>query len=129
MNNLIEDIKLSLSILKVESNLSSIEIEFFLKQVKQQVLNITNLKDVPIELETVLLKRTVGSILESFRTNGTLVVNNEKVEDFNLSSITRGDVSMSYKGTSASDKFNELINSYINYGEKEILTYRVIKWI
>lgn len=129
MKEIIEDIKMELSILKVQTDMQDKEIGYYIKQVKQKILNTINSDTLPDKLEYVLIKRVVGEILKTLVASNNLIVNNEKVEQLQVSSITRGDVSMSYKGASTSDTFNSIIKTLVEYGNDEILRYRVIKWI
>lgn len=129
MKNIIEDIKMELTMLKVNTELQDEQVAFYIKQVKQKILNITNLEEAPKQLEYIIAKRAVGEILNTLVSSNALVVNGEAIQSVEVSSITRGDVSMTYKGTSTSDTFKKLITSYSEYGQDEILKYRVIKWI
>lgn len=108
MKNIIEDIKMELTMLKVNTELQDEQVAFYIKQVKQKILNITNLYEVPKQLEYIIAKRAVGEILNTLVSSNALVVNGEAIQSVEVSSITRGDVSMTYKGTSTSDTFKSL---------------------
>lgn len=128
MEKLIENVKKEFKVLRIDLTLTDEDIDYYLQETKQSILNKINSYKLPRELNHVLVKRTVGAIIELISTSGTLVINNEKIEDKNLKSITRGDVSMSYDGTSSISKTTELLNKFQNYGDSEILKFRIIRW-
>ena len=102
-----------------------------LGKVKEYIKNITNLKVIPEGLEYVLIDRAIGEFLVFKKGTGTLELSNIYL-DAVFSSIQEGDtrVDLGYgKGTQTPEqRLDNLINYLISYGEREILSYRRLRW-
>ena len=102
-----------------------------LGKVKDHIKNITNLKVIPEGLEYVLIDRAIGEFLVFKKGTGTLELSNIYL-DAVFSSIQEGDtrVDLGYgKGTQTPEqRLDGLINYLISYGEREILSYRRLRW-
>ena len=102
-----------------------------LGKVKEYIKNITNLKVIPEGLEYVLIDRAIGEFLAFKKGTGILELTNIDLDTV-FSSIQEGDtrVDLGYgKGTQTPEqRLDNLINYLISYGEREILSYRRLRW-
>lgn len=95
---------------------------YLLEDKTNEILVLTNLKTLPKALEHVVIKRALGEYLS---------INNNNYESINepvLQSITRGDVSMTYKADTNKTDIASTVNSLQSYGQNLILKHRVIRW-
>lgn len=126
--DILEGIRMLFNICGIEitNNIESL-IRFNINQTKQSICNYINQKEMPEELNYVCLTRSLGLSLKTLSSMGLLNSENFKIEPI-ITSMTRGDISMSFKGLSYDEKINTLINTFEIYGEKELNNFRVIKW-
>ncbi|MDB8821383.1 MAG: hypothetical protein E6005_03855 [Peptostreptococcus sp.] len=99
---------------------------FLIQSITQDILNYCNLKELPKELEHVVVRRVVANLLNSkLQTSGEGSIEVEK----GIKSITEGDVSVSYD--TSLDK-GVLISSFIkdnlNYGMDNLYSFRDFRW-
>lgn len=99
---------------------------FLIQSITQDILNYCNLKELPKELEHVVVRRVVANLLNSkLQTSGEGSIEVEK----GIKSITEGDVSVSYD--TSLDK-GVLISSFIkdnlNYGMDNLYSFRDFSW-
>ncbi len=102
-------------------------IESTLDEVKQEILNECNLDEFPKELSNVLVIRTVGSLLSIPFIQKKINVDGLDL-DRAVSSITRGDISMSFKEMSDGEKMQQYISKLEKYGQTQIYKFRRIVW-
>lgn len=102
-------------------------LEDIIDEVETEILNFCNLTELPKGLESVVVIRTVGNIL-----NMPFIKSKIDIEglDFEraISSITRGDISMSFKGDGDVDKLENYISKLNTYGEDQLYNFRRIVW-
>ncbi|MDB8851652.1 MAG: hypothetical protein E6147_02940 [Peptostreptococcus sp.] len=99
---------------------------FLIQSITQDILNYCNLKELPKELEHVVVRRVVANLLNSkLQASGVGSIEVEK----GIKSITEGDVSVSYD--TSLDK-GVLISSFIkdnlNYGMDNLYSFRDFRW-
>lgn len=99
---------------------------FLIQSITQDILNYCNLKELPKELEHVVVRRVVANLLNlKLQTSGEGSIEVEK----GIKSITEGDVSVSYD--TSLDK-GVLISSFIkdnlNYGMDNLYSFRDFRW-
>ena len=89
-------------------------LEFVIESTIQDILNFCNLKEIPKELEHVIVRRVLAKILDfKLQTSDADSINIEK----GIRSITEGDVSISYD--TSLDRgvlLSKFIKDGLNYG-------------
>lgn len=99
---------------------------FAIESTIQDVLNFCNLKEIPKELEHVVIRRVLTKILDfKLQTSGADSINIEK----GIRSITEGDVSISYD--TSLDRgvlLSKFIKEGLNYGMDNLYSFRDFRW-
>lgn len=99
---------------------------FAIESTIQDVLNFCNLKEIPKELEHVVIRRVLTKILDfKLQTSGADSINIEK----GIRSITEGDVSISYD--TSLDRgvlLSKFIKEGLNYGMDNLCSFRDFRW-
>lgn len=99
---------------------------FLIQSITQDILNYCNLKELPKELEHVVVRRVVANLLNSkLQTSGEGSIEVEK----GIKSITEGDVSVSYD--TSLDKgvlISRFIKDNLSYGMDNLYSFRDFRW-
>ena len=88
-----------------------------LKRAEQSIMNSCNTECVPCELRFVALDIAAGEYL--------LAAKAHREETRGIKSISEGDVSVTFEDE---EKIDGVIDSLLNKGREEVLSYRRIKW-
>lgn len=103
-------------------------INFICEKVENHIKNVCNICEIPDGLKNIYVDMVCGEFLQFKHNTGQLADTNFDVDNA-LSSVTMGDVSMSFdKSASVAAKFASLIDMLINSGKGELLCYRKIRW-
>ena len=99
---------------------------FAVESTIQDILNFCNLKEIPKELEHVIVRRVLAKILDfKLQTSDADSINIEK----GIRSITEGDVSISYD--TSLDRgvlLSKFIKDGLNYGTDNLYSFRDFRW-
>lgn len=99
---------------------------FAVESTIQDILNFCNLKEIPVELEHVIVRRVLAKILDfKLQTSDADSINIEK----GIKSITEGDVSISYD--TSLDRgvlLSKFIKDGLNYGTDNLYSFRDFRW-
>ena len=99
---------------------------FAVESTIQDILNFCNLKEIPVELEHVIVRRVLAKILDfRLQTSDADSINIEK----GIRSITEGDVSISYD--TSLDRgvlLSKFIKDGLNYGTDNLYSFRDFRW-
>lgn len=99
---------------------------FAVESTIQDILNYCNLKEIPVELEHVIVRRVLAKLLDfKMQTSGADSINIEK----GIRSITEGDISISYD--TSLDKgamLAKFIKDGLNYGMDNLYSFRDFRW-
>jgi hypothetical protein len=99
---------------------------FAVESTIQDILNFCNLKEIPVELEHVIVRRVLAKILDfKLQTSDADSINIEK----GIRSITEGDVSISYD--TSLDRgvlLSKFIKDGLNYGTDNLYSFRDFRW-
>ena len=99
---------------------------FAVESTIQDILNSCNLKEIPVELEHVIVRRVLAKLLDfKMQTSGADSINIEK----GIRSITEGDVSISYD--TSLDRgvlLSKFIKEGLNYGTDNLYSFRDFRW-
>lgn len=99
---------------------------FAVESTIRDILNFCNLKEIPKELEHVVIRRVLAKILDfKLQTSGADSINIEK----GIRSITEGDVSISYD--TSLDRgvlLSKFIKEGLNYGMDNLYSFRDFRW-
>lgn len=99
---------------------------FAIESTIQDILNFCNIKEIPKELEHVVIRRVLTKILDfKLQTSGADSINIEK----GIRSITEGDVSISYD--TSLDRgvlLSKFIKEGLNYGMDNLYSFRDFRW-
>lgn len=99
---------------------------FAVESTIQDILNFCNLKEIPVELEHVIVRRVLAKILDfKLQTSDADSINIEK----GIRSITEGDVSISYD--TSLDRgvlLSKFIKDGLNYGTDSLYSFRDFRW-
>ncbi|WAW15450.1 hypothetical protein [Peptostreptococcus equinus] len=105
---------------------SDFSLEFAVQSTIQDILNFCNLKEIPKELEHVVIRRVLANLIGfKLQTDGAESMNIEK----GIKSISEGDVSITYY--SSIDKgalLNKFIQDSKNYGLDNLYSFRDFRW-
>lgn len=105
---------------------SNFSLEFAVQSTIQDILNFCNLKEIPKELEHVVIRRVLANLIGfKLQTDGAESMNIEK----GIKSISEGDVSITYY--SSVDKgalLNKFIQDSKNYGLDNLYSFRDFRW-
>lgn len=102
-------------------------IVFSLQKVKQDILNQCNVSEVPDGLHYALVDQTTGLVLQSKNAVGQLEISSLDLSGI-VQSVKVGDASVSYSGSSDTEKFNGLLNYLLSSGKDDYTCYRKFKW-
>lgn len=99
---------------------------FAVESTIQDILNFCNLKEIPKELEHVVIRRVLAKILDfKLQTSGADSINIEK----GIRSITEGDVSISYDiSLDRGVLLSKFIKDGLNYGMDNLYSFRDFRW-
>lgn len=99
---------------------------FLIQSITQDILNFCNLKEIPKELEHVVVRRVVANMLNlKLQASGEGAIEVEK----GIKSISEGDVSISYD--TSLDKgvlLSRFIKDNMKYGMDNLYSFRDFKW-
>ena len=109
------------------SNIDTSTLELIKSMEIQSILNKINQQKLPRELEYIVIQRIVGKYLNMLYSSGKLNLNALNLEP-QLTSIKRGDVSMTYKEDSDTDKIKRVIEYLITFNDEELYSFRRIIW-
>lgn len=125
---LIDDIKNRLKMIGYEwKKEDETVINFVIDKVENSIKTRCNIDEIPNTLEQIIVDRVCGEFLYSFKSTGNL-------EGFNfeasIKEIKDLDTTVVYAvGSDSSEKqFDLLIDSLRNYGEREVLSFRRLRW-
>ncbi len=95
---------------------------------ENHIKNFCHIAAVPDGLLSFAARRIVGEFLRM--KNGMGMLNIETLDlSGAVTQIKEGDVSVSFgNGSSDIDKFNRLLNAFLNDGKGELICYRKLKW-
>ena len=102
-------------------------IDYFLKEIENEILNFCNTKELPEQLRYILVRRAAGRfLLAKLSSNGL-------GESFDYSAavkeIREGDVSISYADRADYKSiFITQISAMASFGEDELIGFRRLKW-
>lgn len=104
------------------------EISFIMLDIENRIKNSCNTTSVPEGLHCVAVDMICGQFLMNRKNTGRL-----ELSDLDLSgaitSITEGDVSISFDASSTDEqRFNQLVNYLMTKGEGDFVCYRKLKW-
>lgn len=106
-------------------------LRFCLESVRSTVKNMIHCKNVPKELEHIVMRRTIGAFLKSKKAfaPGDLTMLDL---DCAVKQIQEGDTNITFAVGSGSltpeQRLDNFINSLLNTGQDEIMHYRKLKW-
>lgn len=102
-------------------------IDYFLKEIENDILNFCNIKELPEQLRYILVRRAAGRfLLAKLSSNGL-------GESFDYSAavkeIREGDVSISYADRADyKSVFITQVSAMASFGEDELIGFRRLKW-
>lgn len=97
-------------------------IEYMIDAETQHILNDINQKELPSELQHVLVYRVIGSYITTNK-NKLIEADGEMA-----SSIKMGDTEVQFKGTDKSSRLQELANALSGYGRGDLACFRRLRW-
>ena len=97
-------------------------IEYVINAETQHILNDINQKELPSELQRVLVYRVIGSYIITNK-NKLIEVDGEMA-----SSIKMGDTEVQFKGTDKSSRLQELATVLSGYGRGDLACFRRLRW-
>ena len=97
-------------------------IEYMIDAETQHILNDINQKELPSELQHVLVYRVIGSYITTNK-NKFIEADGEMA-----SSIKMGDTEVQFKGTDKSSRFQELATALSGYGRGDLACFRRLRW-
>ena len=102
---------------------------FLIQKVENYIKNITNLSTIPEGLDNVAVDMVVGEFLLNKKSIGGLTGFDLEAA---IKQIQEGDTSITYaigEGDLTPEKrLDNLINYLLTHGERELLSYRCVKW-
>lgn len=111
------------------SRLSDNELSIYVKNEITNILAYINRKELPKTLEHVVVQRVMGVVLKNLLYFNKLEIDGEKIDSEVVGSISRGDVSMTFKNNGTiTEKISNEINELLNYGSDLLNSERVFKW-
>lgn len=106
-------------------------LRFCIESVYSTVKNTIHCKNVPKELEHIVMRRVIGEFLKSkkiFAPNDLTMID----LDCAVKQIQEGDINISFAVGSGSltpeQRMDNFINSLLNAGQDEIMHYRRLQW-
>lgn len=97
-------------------------IEYMIDAETQHILNDINQKELPSELQHVLVYRVIGSYITTNK-NKLIEADGEMA-----SSIKMGDTEVQFKGTDKSSRLQELAIALSGYGRGDLACFRRLRW-
>ncbi|MDO4301251.1 MAG: hypothetical protein Q4D26_07675 [Clostridia bacterium] len=105
-------------------------IQFAINGTEQYIKKFCNIAEIPVELYSVAVDMSAGTLLKTKSSIGLPVCDNIDFDDGRVNSITEGDVSVSYgydSDTSSAAKYAALLDSLCNR-DAELVTFRRLRW-
>ena len=104
------------------------ELSFIMLDVENRIKNSCNTTSIPEGLNCVAVDMICGQFLMNRKNSGRLELSNLDLSGA-ITSITEGDVSISFDaGSTDEQKFDQLLNYLMTKGEGEFVCYRKLKW-
>lgn len=97
-------------------------IEYMIDAETQHILNDINQKELPSELQHVLVYRVIGSYITTNK-NKLIEADGEMA-----SSIKMGDTEVQFKGTDKTSRLQELAAALSGYGRGDLACFRRLRW-
>lgn len=97
-------------------------IEYMIDAETQHILNDINQKELPSELQQVLVYRVIGSYITTNK-NKLIEADGEMA-----SSIKMGDTEVQFKGTDKAFCLQELATALSGYGRSDLACFRRLRW-
>ncbi|EEP65911.1 hypothetical protein VEIDISOL_00715 [Veillonella dispar ATCC 17748] len=97
-------------------------IEYMIDAETQHILNDINQKELPSELQHVLVYRVIGSYITTNK-NKLIEADGEMA-----SSIKMGDTEVQFKGTDKASRLQELDTALSGYGRGDLACFRRLRW-
>lgn len=97
-------------------------IEYMVDAETQHILNDINQKELPSELQHVLVYRVIGSYITTNK-NKLIEADGEMA-----SSIKMGDTEVQFKGTDKAPRLQELATALSGYGRGDLACFRRLRW-
>ena len=97
-------------------------IEYMIDAETQHILNDINQKELPSELQHVLVYRVIGSYITTNK-NKLIEADGEMA-----SSIKMGDTEVQFKGTDNASRLKELATALSGYGRGDLACFRRLRW-
>lgn len=100
---------------------------FAMQKVENHIKNSCNTTDVPDGLFNVAVDMVCGEFLFTKKQTGQLEIADLDF-DGAFTSIKEGDTQVNFGGSSDEEKFDQMINYLLHYGEGDFVCYRKIRW-
>lgn len=97
-------------------------IEYMIDAETQHIFNDINQKELPSELQHVLVYRVIGSYITTNK-NKLIEADGEMA-----SSIKMGDTEVQFKGTDKESRLQELATALSGYGRGDLACFRRLRW-
>lgn len=97
-------------------------IEYMIDAETQHILNDINQKELPSELQHVLVYRVIGSYITTNK-NKLIEADGEMA-----SSIKMGDTEVQFKGPDKAARLQELATALSGYGRGDLACFRRLRW-
>jgi hypothetical protein len=97
-------------------------IEYMIDAETQHILNDINQKELPSELQHVLVYRVIGSYITTNK-NKLIEADGEMA-----SSIKMGDTEVQFKGPDKASRLQELTTALSGYGRGDLACFRRLRW-
>lgn len=97
-------------------------IEYMIGAETQHILNDINQKELPSELQHVLVYRVIGSYITTNK-NKLIEADGEMA-----SSIKMGDTEVQFKGPDKASRLQELATALSGYGRGDLACFRRLRW-
>lgn len=97
-------------------------IEYVINAETQHILNDINQKELPSELQHVLVYRVIGSYITTNK-NKLIEADGEMA-----SSIKMGDTEVQFKGSDKATRLQELAATLSGYGRGDLACFRQLRW-
>ena len=97
-------------------------IEYMIDAETQHILNDINQKELPSELQHVLVYRVIGSYITTNK-NKLIEADGEMA-----SSIKMGDTEVQFKGPDKAYRLQELATALSGYGRGDLACFRRLRW-
>lgn len=97
-------------------------IEYMIDAETQHILNDINQKELPSELQHILVHRVIGSYIT---TNKNKLI---EADGETASSIKMGDTEVQFKGPDKASRLQELATALSGYGRGDLACFRRLRW-